>query len=226
VIALPLAATLVLAQGATGVIDQGVLVVRRDSQEVARETFHLLERRPGDSTGGWLLDASARWSAPLGLHTVLAPVLELAPDSTPAALVYDVSANGRSQHITGQPGPGRFTLRYVAPGVERARELPAGPHMVVTDDSVFSLFLIVAWQARGTPTTVTAFEPRRASRVTLTVSDLGVAPTTLNRDPATLRHVVITGGPLGPVHVWLDRHGRLMKVELPDQELRAERLPD
>jgi hypothetical protein len=40
-----------------------------------------------------------------------------------------------------------------------------------------------------------------------------------------LRHILIVGGPMGPVHVWLDRDGRLMKVEMPDGGLRAERLP-
>jgi hypothetical protein len=223
-IPLPLAASLLLLQTPTGVIDQGVLVVRRDSQEVARETFHLLERRPGDPASGWLLDVSARWSGP-GFATVLAPVVELTPDSAPAALAFDVRANGKSQHITGQPGPGRFTLRYVAPGLERAREVAVGRQVVVADDSVFSLYLLAAWHARATPSFVTAIFPRTAERYTLTVTDSGVAATTLNRDPATLRHVLITGGPIGPVHVWLDTDGRLMKVEAPDQTLRAERLP-
>ena len=223
-IPLQLAASLLLLQTPTGVIDQGVLVVRRDSQEVARETFHLLERRPGDPASGWLLDASARWSGP-GFATVLAPVVELTPDSAPAALAFDVTANGKSQHITGQPGPGRFTLRYVAPGLERAREVATGRQIVVADDSVFSLYLFAAWRARATPSPVTAIFPRTAGRVTLTVTDSGVAATTLNRDPATLHHVLITGGPMGPVHVWLDADGRLMKVEAPDQTLSAERLP-
>jgi hypothetical protein len=30
---------------------------------------------------------------------------------------------------------------------------------------------------------------------------------------------------MGSVHVWLDHDGHLMKVELPDRGLRAERLP-
>jgi hypothetical protein len=220
-----LATSLLLAQAPTGVIDQGVLVVRRDSLEVARETFHLLERRPGDPASGWLLKASARWAGLSGYATVLAPVVELAPDSSPVALAYDVSANGKSQHITGEPGPGRFTLRYLAPGVERARELATGPLIVIADDSVFSLYLFVAWHVGPAPTRVTAIFPRTTGRVTLTVTDLGVEATTLNRDPATLHHVLIAGGPIGPVHVWLDAQGRLMKVEVPDQALRAERLP-
>jgi hypothetical protein len=228
-IALPFAAALAFVQVPRGVIDEGVVVVRRDSQEVARETFHLRERRPGDATSGWLLDATSRWTAP-GTHaTVFTPVLELGADSSPAALAFDVIANGRSERITGQPGPGRFTLRYLLSGVERARELPGGPHIVITDDSVFSLFLLVAWHAPRSPdagpTHVTAILPRTASRATLTLTDLGIAATIVNRDPAMLRHILIAGGPMGPVHVWLDRDGRLARVEIPDRGLRAERLP-
>lgn len=228
-IVLPLAAALALAQVPSGLIDEGVLVVRRDSQEVARETFRLRERRPGDPAGGWLLDASARWPGPGSRTTALTPVLELAADTSPAALAYDVVADGKSERITGQPGPGRFTLRYLLPGVERSRELPGGRHIVIADDSVFSLFLVVAWHApRGADagaTHVTAILPRVAGRATLTLTDLGIAATTVNRDPAMLRHILIAGGPMGPVHVWLDRDGRLMRVEIPDRGLRAERLP-
>lgn len=228
-IVLPLAAALALAQLPSDVIDEGVLVVRRDSQEVARETFHLRERRPGDPAGGWLLDASARWLGPDSRTTALTPVLELAADTVPAALAFDVVADGKSERITGQPGPGRFTLRYLLPGVERSRELPGGPRIVIADDSVFSLFLVVAWHAPhgadSGATHVTAILPRVAGRATLTLTDLGIAATTVNRDPAMLRHILIAGGPMGPVHVWLDRDGRLMKVEIPDRSLRAERLP-
>ena len=221
----PLAVFLALAQLPSGVIDEGVLVLRRDSVEVGRETFRLRQRRPGDRTGGWLLDASARWAGPSGAATVLTPILELTSDSVPAALAFEVAGGGRTERITGQPGPGRFTLRYLLPGVERARELPSGPRVVVVDDSVLSLFLLVAWRAGPAPRTVTAILPRPASRATLTVTDLGMDATTVNRDPATLRHIRIAGGPMGTVHVWLDERGRLMRVDIPEQSLRGERLP-
>jgi hypothetical protein len=109
--------------------------------------------------------------------------------------------------------------------VERARELPADRALVVIDDSVFTPYLLVAWRARATPESLTVVFPRSAVRARVAIQDLGAESTTLNRDQATLRHVLISGGPSGPVHLWLGSGGRLMKVELPDRKLTAERLP-
>ena len=92
-------------------------------------------------------------------------------------------------------------------------------------DSVFTPYLFAAWRAGPAPISVSAIYPRAPRFVQLTVTDLGTSAPTLNRDPATLHHILVLGGPDGPVHVWLAADGRLMKVELPDQRVRAERLP-
>lgn len=218
-----LLAALMLTQGVGARLDEATLVVRVDTQEVARENFRLLNRRATDSTSGWLLAARIRW---IGTPPVtLSPLLAVGPDTALGALEYEVAANSASERITGQPGLGRYTLRYVAPGIERARELARTDPMVILDDSVFAPFLLASWRASPTSTSITAIYPRTARRLTLTVTDLGTGVTTLNRDPATLRHVVIAGGDLGPVHVWLSPEGHLMKVEVPARALRAERLP-
>jgi hypothetical protein len=223
-----LVAALICAQvrpAGGGVLDHGVLVVRRDSQEVARETFRLIERRPGGGAAGrgWLLEATARWSA--APSATYAPLVELGADSALVALTYTVAANGITQRITGQPAAGRITLRFLSPGVERVREIPADRRVVPVDDSVFSMYLVAAWRAGDAPTAVHAVYPRLGRRVALTVRDLGMVATMLNRDPATLRDILVAGGPDGPVHVWLDSAGRMMKVDVPDRGLRAERLP-
>ena len=80
-------------------------------------------------------------------------------------------------------------------------------------------------QARAQPVRITALVPRAGRRDELMVQDLGAAATTLNRDPATLRHITATGGPNQVVHLWLDAAGRLLKVEIPSRRLRVERLP-
>jgi hypothetical protein len=220
-----LLAALALGQAPTVLLDDGTMVIRVDTQEVAGETFRLVSRRGRDGSSGWLLAVTTRWAAG-GRSTVLAPVIEVTPDSEPSALAYDVSAIGASQRITGQPSPGRYTLRYAAPGRERARELAVAPPAVVLDDSVFAPLLFAAWRAAPSPPRGPDRDLPRAPRTTsLTATDLGVAATTLNRDPATLRHVILSGGPDGPIHVWLSATGYLMKVEIPQRSLRAERLP-
>jgi hypothetical protein len=222
-----LLAVLALGQAPTVLLDEGTLVIHVDTHEVARETFRLFSRRGRGESSGWLLDATARWVAGVR-STVLAPVLEVMPDSEPGALSYNVSTIGSSLRITGQPSPGRYTLRYAAPGLERARELAAGPPAVVLDDSVFAPLLFVAWRAAPPPAarTVTGIFPRVPRTASLTLTDLGFVGTTLNRDPTTLRHVLVSGVPDGPIHVWLSAAGYLMKVEVPQRSLRAERLPD
>jgi hypothetical protein len=215
-------AALALMQGAGTLLDDATLVVRVDTQEVARESFRLFSRRASDSTSGWLLAARIHWVTP---PATLSPVLALRPDTAPEALDYLVAAGGATQRITGQPGADRYTLRYVAPGRERARELAREDPTSIVDDSVFAPFLLASWFASATPRIVSGIYPRSARRLPLTVTDLGVGVTTLNRDAATLRHILITGGDEGPVHVWLSPEGRLMKVEMPARALRAERVP-
>jgi hypothetical protein len=216
----------VLLQGPAtgGVIDQGSFVIRADTVEVGRETFRMVERRVGDSTSGWLLDASARWTG-AGRPAVFAPVIEIGRDSMTQALSFRVDGGPAPLRISGAPGSGRFTLRYVSPGVERARELPGDRALVIVDDSVFTPWLLAAWRSRTTPDSLTLVFPRTAQRARVLVQDLGVESTTLNRDQATLRHVLITGPPSGHVHLWLDSGGRLMKVDLPERKIVAERLP-
>ena len=64
---------------------------------------------------------------------------------------------------------------------------------------------------------------RALRRETVHVRDLGPAATTLNRDPARLRHITVEGEQ-ETVHLWLDDSGRLMKVEIPARHLIVERL--
>ena len=215
---------LLLQAPASGVIDQGTFVIRADTQEVGRETFRVLERRVGDSTSGWLLVASARWTG-TGRTAIYAPVIEINHDSMTQALSFDVSGGPVPVRISGQPGRRRFTLRYVSPGIERARELPADRALVVIDDSVFTPYLVVAWRARAPVESLTVVFPRTALRARVALQNLGTESTTLNRDQATLQHILISGAPAGPVHLWLGSGGRLMKVEVPDRKLVVERLP-
>ncbi len=204
-------------------VDEGVLVVRVDTIEVARESFRLTHGRLSRGDIGWTLATTVRYdrSRPV---IVLAPILEVNGDTMPATLQYDVADPRQPSRILGELGRGRFTVRQVARATERAREFPTGQRAVVLDDSVFAPYIFAAWRGASEPASLTAIFPRGLRRAAVQIQDLGLAATTLNRNPARLRHVTVTGDGQETVHLWLDGSGRLMKLEIPARNLTAERL--
>jgi len=214
---------LALLQAAGSPADEGVLVVRVDTLEVARESFRLTRGRLSRGEAGWTLATTIRYDRARPV-VVLAPILEVNSDTMPATLQYDVADPRQPSRILGELGRGRFTVRLVARATERAREFPTGQRAVVLDDSVFALYVFAAWRATSEPATLTAIFPRGLRRDVVQIHDMGMASTTLNRDPARLRHIVLgTEGP-SAVNLWLDDAGRLMKVEIPSRHLVVERL--
>jgi hypothetical protein len=203
-------------------IDDGTLVVRADTAVIGRETFRLASVRIGVGGTGWTLASTARYDHPV---LVLAPILEVTSDSQPSGLEFDVADPRDPRRILGQLSRGRFTTRLLARRTERAREFPVVGRTVVLDDSVFALYLFVAWRAGPQPVEIAAIVPRAGRRETLVIRDLGVGPTLLNRAPVRLRHVTVTGGANQLVDVWLDENARLCKIEIPSRHLRVERLP-
>jgi len=204
-------------------VDEGVLVVRVDTVEVARESFRLTHGRLSRGDVGWILATTIRYDRARPV-IVLAPILEVNGDTMPATLQYDVADPRQPSRILGELGRGRFTVRLVARATERAREFPTGQRAVVLDDSVFALYVFAAWRGASEPGGLTAIFPRGLRRAAVRIQDLGLASTTLNHDPARLRHLTVAGDGQETVHVWVDGSGRLMKVEIPSRNLSAERL--
>ncbi len=217
-------AVLLILLALQGPLDEGTLVVREDTLEIAREMFRLTAVRTGAGVTRWKLATTIRYDRTRPV-VVLDPIVELGPDSSPVSLEYTVADPREPLRILGQLTRGRFVVRLLGRRTERAREFPAPPPAAVVDDSVFALYLPVAWQGRPRPVTVTCVFPRAGRRELLTVQDLGVESTTLNRDPAALRHITVTGGENRVIHLWLAADGRLAKVEVPSRRLVAERAP-
>src|SRR5437762_13638978 len=199
---------LALLQAGVGIpVDEGVLVVRMDTLEVARESFRLSHGRLSRGDAGWSLATTIRYDRARPV-IVLAPTLEVNSDTMPATLQYDVADPRQPSRILGELGRGRCTVPLVARATERAREFATGPRAVVLDDSVFAPYVFAAWRAASAASELTAIYPRALRRETVQIQDLGVSSTTLNRDPARLRHITVAGEPSGTVHVWLDDRGR------------------
>jgi hypothetical protein len=205
-------------------LDEGTFVVREDTVEVARETFRLAQGRLARGGTGWTLTTTIRYDRARPV-VVLSPILEVGTDTLPARLQYDVADPRQPVRILGELSHGRFTVRFVARATERAREFPALGRTVVLDDSAVALYLFAAWRAGAEPVTLTGLVPRGLRREQLEVQDHGLEATTVNRDPAILRHITVAGGPNQVVHLWLDAAGRLLKVEIPTRRVSAERVP-
>jgi hypothetical protein len=203
-------------------LDEGVLVVRIDTAEVARESFRLSAGRLSRGGEGWILATTIRYDRARPV-IVLSPILEVNGDTMPATLQYDVADPRQPARVLGELGRGRFTVRFVARDTERAREFPTSQHAVVLDDSVFATYLFAAWQAQTEPVTLAAIFPRALRRETVQVQDLGLESATRNPDGPKLRHISVTGGS-EVVHLWLDAGGRLMRLHIPSRRLTAERL--
>src|SRR5438105_12169678 len=166
---------LALLQAGVGTpVDEGVLVVRVDTLEVARESFRLAHGRLSRGDAGWTLATTIRYDRARPV-VVLAPILEVNSDTMPATLQYDVADPRQPSRILGELGRGRFTVRLVARTMERAREFPVGPRTVVLDDSVFALYLFAAWMAASEPGEITAILPRSLRREPVQVQDHGLA---------------------------------------------------
>ena len=156
-----------------GPVDEGTLVVREDTVEIAREAFRFTAARTGSGVTRWTLATTIRYDRTRPV-VVLDPIVELGPDSSPVSLEYTVADPREPVRILGQLTRGRFVVRVLGRRTERAREFPAPPPAAVVDDSVFALYLPVAWQGRPRPVPVTAVFPRAGRRELLTVQDLGI----------------------------------------------------
>ena len=205
--------------------DEGTLVLREDTAVVGQETFAVVSLAANGTPNGWRVGSRARYG--VGSRSVLyGPVVGIGPDTNLVSLEYEVAEPAGPLRILGQTGRGgRFTVRYLTPERERTREFSAGPGVLLLDDSVMALYLPAAWRARPTPTPMPALFARAMRQETLTVADRGVESTQVNRAPATLHHITVTGGAARLVHLWLDPGGRLTKVEIPSRALVAERAP-
>lgn len=217
---------LVLARtlSAQGARDESVLIVRVDTLEVARETFSLGTSRLSGGAVGWLVSATTRYDRARPI-IVLSPTLEIAADSLPVTLQFDVANPREPLRVLGQLGRNRFTVRTMAKSLERAREFPLRAPAVVLDDEAFALYQVVAWFARPAPVTLTAVVARAGRRETLTLVDSGSAPVVVHRRTLTLRHLTLAGGTNELVHLWLDSEGRLVRLTIPSRKLVAEREP-
>lgn len=210
-----LAAAPAPAAGQGAVLDAGTFLVMRGGAVVGREDF-TVRRGRSSASDGFTIATSVAYP-PTSPRVTLSQVVEVGPDSLPVQVQFDVFGDGQ-RRVYVRFGPRRITVRVVRPGGESARELPASGRELVADDSVFALYALLPGPGR-----FQLIWPRSGGRGVAEVADLGTERTPLTGVAHELRHVVLRLGS-EERHLWYDRDGKLMKVELPALGLTAERV--
>ena len=197
------------------VIDSGTLIVSRGGVAVGREEFTVQGGRSA-APEGYTIAVRSYYPATRG-EPLLTPVVELGPDSQPTS-AHIVERNGEQRRVFVQIDDRRVTVRTMTAAGESVRQYPGGNGILIADDSALSLYAV---PPAASPS-VGQIWPRAPRRVVTRVTDLGTEAVEVSGSRRTLRHVVLRSG-RAEHHLWYDGQGRLIKVEVPGENLSAVR---
>lgn len=206
--------TPVVAQ--TQILDRGVLLVMRDGDVVGREEFAVRRGTSSATMAGFTLASTAFYPATRPEHTLVS-VVEIGPDSFPQSSRFE-RGNGETFRVATGIGPRRIAVRRVTASGESAREYPARDRALIVDDSVFVVFAVRP-PIGGAARRLTM--PGELGNA-VTVTDLGVGPTTVRGRSVELQHIRLEGA-AGGISAWYDAEGRLMKIAWPGRRLTVVR---
>lgn len=196
--------------------DEGVLRVWIGGREVAREEFSVLRGRTADGGIGLRLLATAYYP-PRRTAVTISPSVETNSDSLPRLAQFEMSP-ATDLRIVAQFGPRLLTVRRVRAEGETFREYPGVARNWVVDDSVMALYALPPGTGSGR---VRLVSPRHGGRTDYQLTNRGTEEATVGGRSRELLHLVLSLGD-DVRHLWYDG-GRLMKVEIPQRDLVAER---
>lgn len=197
-------------------LDRGVFLILRDGETIGREEFAVRRGTTSATAAGFTLASTALYPATRPEHTLVS-VIELGPDSFPQSSRFE-RGNGETFRVATGIGPRRIAVRRATDIGESAREYPARVRSLIIDDSVFVAFAVQP------PATGAARRLTMAGELggDVTVTDHGLASTTVRGRSLELRHIRIEGVS-GGISAWYDAQGRLMKLAWPGRRLTAVR---
>jgi hypothetical protein len=149
----------------------------------------------------------------------------LTVDSTGTPATYDVTVTEKGAKIAsvkGAGGGGRFTAKSNDQhGDESMREYPltAGQSLVLDDGLMHQLYFASLGRRPGN---VQVIEPRASRSSAATLSAGGLEPVDVGGKSVTATHYSLVSGTVRR-EFWVDASGRLLRVEIPAQQLVAAR---
>ena len=199
-----------LATDAQETIDEGVLVVRRGPETLAREEFLI----QAISTG-YQISSTVSYP-PRRTRVVITTVLNLNSALQPTAFESAIRGGDR---VLAQFGPRRIVFRRESARGESAREYPAAPRMLVVSDSVFALGALAGRLEQGA---IRLLWPRadRQGDFDLTVEELGRV--VVGGRQVEARRVVLSAESERREY-WFDSSGRLIRIRIPSDGIEIDR---
>ena len=200
------------ARAQVAVVDEGSFTVTRDGR-TGREDFRIVRAPSGSlpsfvATGVTTL-GSTRTTTLLRTDTLGKP-LGYQLEGRESGAVRD--------RINLQVGADRLSMRAQTARGESARELFRRPGMMVLDEASVHQYFLVAMIGDGAALPVVL--PRANVVVEVRVSSRGDEPIEIAGSQVVARHFVVTD-PRGDRDVWVDREGRVLRVEAPAIGLSA-----
>lgn len=200
------------ASAQVAVIDEGSFTVTRDGR-TGREDFRIV-RAPN----GILPSLVATGVTTLG-STRTTTLLRTDTAGTPLGYQLEGRESGEIRdRINLQVGSDRLSMRAQTVRGESARELFRRPGMLVFDEDAVHQYFLVAMIADSVSRP--AVLPRTNAVVEIRVSSRGDEPIEIAGSQVVARHFVVSDA-RGDRDVWVDREGRVLRVEAPVIHLSA-----
>lgn len=207
------------AAAQTTVVDEGTFVLRENGREVGREIFSI--RRSGTGPGAVVI---AQGRVDLGEADDLVTSLEVSGEGFRPA-TYAVQVEGSEpQRIAGRVSGGRFSARIISPAGEMMREYLAGEGAVIIDEGVAHQYYFISQRLRGDAFTVPVIIPRQSRQVSASVSVGAAESISIGGQSVTARRLEVRPAGLPSRSVWIDAAGRILRLEIADRGMVAERL--
>jgi hypothetical protein len=154
--------------------------------------------------------------------TQMRPRLEAGTDLRASSYQNEFTGSESGEVVVSRVGR-RLVARSRSAAGESQREYPASDRTVILEPRVVLLYYFLQPWA-GSDTELTVLDPRAGSRETLTFRLMGPEEVRVGRNPVQARHLRLEG-PATRIDVWMDEEGRVLRLEVPAADFRAERLP-
>lgn len=214
-----LALTLVAVSGLAAqavLLDEGSFEIWIDDRRVGTESFTI--HRVGLGGDSEILATGTVETEEVSMR----PALKTAPDYHPVSYQNTVTGDRNAELSVVLSGT-RYESRMSGPEGEMEREYRAGTEAILMEEGVAHHYFFLARTAPQAGARLRVILPVEGRQTPVQVRSVARDDVRLGREVLPARHFVLAFGD-EERHLWVDDDGRVLRVERPDRNWRAERV--